>query len=382
MIAIRGTCDCGWIRALVSTALFAFLGPAARAGDDDAAGPAWLRAPLTRGPVAATLGLDTDHAWWGIDGAMPLALGHPRVRTNVEGRSVLGLGLSIAGQGGSEPQGLRYAALVDRRSLRTGEWLGVSTGGGSKGQNTRLQLGTGIWRSLLQVEMEAGVVSSFVGYEDREASHWGFYRDSLHWRDTTTYQSVDRSGLWHTAQSALRWHYGRMELTAVGGVTVGEHIEPRRWAQAIMHLQASRRLLVMAAFGQRPAASMAFDPSAHPQTMIGVQLAPWASRESAPPASAVPRARSWLAESMSDGLTKITVRCSGVFSVELAGDFTDWAPVALTARGGDRWETTVTILPGLHQVRIRLDGGEWQVPPGLPSTQRDFAGAAGVLLIE
>ena len=81
--------------------------------------------------------------------------------------------------------------------------------------------------------MEAGVVSSFVGYEDREASHWGFYRDSLHWRDTTTYQSVDRSGLWHTAQSALRWHYGRMELTAVGGVTVGEHIEPRRWAQAL-----------------------------------------------------------------------------------------------------------------------------------------------------
>ena len=85
---------------------------------------------------------------------------------------------------------------------------------------------------------------------------------------------------------------------------------------------------------------------------------------------------------MSDGLTKITVRCSGVFSVELAGDFTDWAPVALTARGGDRWETTVTILPGLHQVQIRLDGGDWRVPPGLPSTQREFAGAAGVLLIE
>jgi hypothetical protein len=32
--------------------------------------------------------------------------------------------------------------------------------------------------------------------------------------------------------------------------------------------------------------------------------------------------------------------------------------------------------------QIRLDGGEWQVPPGLPSTQREFAGAAGVLLIE
>jgi hypothetical protein len=313
---------------------------------------------------------------------VPLALAFPSIRSNDENPSVFGLGLSIAGQGGSDVQGLRYAALIDRRRLRTGEWLGLSTGGGSKGQNTRLQLGTGIWRSLSRVEMEAGVVSSFVGYENREASHWGFYRDSLHWRDTTTYQSVDRSGLWHTAQTALRWRYGRVELTAIGGVTVGERIEPHRWAQAIMHLQASRRVLVMAAFGQRPAASLAFDPSARPQTMIGVQVAPWASQESAPPPSTVPRARSWLVRSVGDGLTKISVRCSSALRVELAGDFTDWAPVALTTTGRDVWETTVTIPPGLHQVQIRLDGGDWQVPPGLPSTQGEFAGAAGVLLIE
>src|SRR5512141_3334786 len=99
--------------------------------------------------------------------------------------------------------------------------------------------------------MEAGLVSSFVRYQDRQESHWGFYRDSLHWRDTTTYNNVDRSGLWHTAQSALRWRYGRMELTATGGVTVGWRIEPRRFAQAVLNLHASRRVTVMAAYGQR-----------------------------------------------------------------------------------------------------------------------------------
>jgi hypothetical protein len=30
---------------------------------------------------------------------------------------------------------------------------------------------------------------------------------------------------------------------------------------------------------------------------------------------------------------------------------------------------------------VRLDGGAWQVPPGLPRTNREFAGDAGVLVV-
>src|SRR5439155_14301630 len=173
-----------------------------------------------------------------------------------------------------------------RRSRRTGGWLGLSTGGGGEGQDTRLQFGTGLWCSLKRIEVEAGVVSSYVRYEEREVQHWGFWayrRGEMQWRDTTTYQDVDRSGLLHTAQSALRWRHGIMELTALGGVTVGRRIEPRHLAQAVLNVQASRRVMVMAAYGQRPPASMAFDPSARPQTMVGIQLAPWSTREPAPP---------------------------------------------------------------------------------------------------
>ena len=53
----------------------------------------------------------------------------------------------------------------------------------------------------------------------------------------------------------------------------------------------------------------------------------------------------------------------------------------MTATGDDWWETSLTIAPGLHQVQVRLDGGPWQVPPGLPRTNREFAGEAGVLVV-
>ena len=369
-----------WVRALGSALMIVGAARVAQAVDE-APGPAWLRDPLTRGPLAASLGLDPRHTWWGVDGTIPLNLGTPPVPTGATSQPVLGLGLSIAGQAGSGTRSVRYSALVDRARPSTGEWLGVSTGGGSQGLDTRLQFGTGLWRSLAPIEIEAGMVSSFVGYQRREASHWGFYRDSLHWRDTTTYQNVDRSGIWHTAHGAVRWRNGRMELTAIGGITVGQRIEPRRWAQAMLDIRASRRLKVMAAYGRRPAASMAFDRSAPPQAMLAFQVAPWASREPPSLAAVVPRAREWSTRPLGDR-TVCSVRCPDATQVEITGDFTDWAPVALSPAGRGRWETTLAIAAGLHQVQIRLDGGEWQVPPGLPSTQHEFAGTVGVLLID
>ena len=46
------------------------------------------------------------------------------------------------------------------------------------------------------------------------------------------------------------------------------------------------------------------------------------------------------------------------------------------------WGAEFAVAPGLHHVQVRADGGAWQVPPGLPTTQGDFAGAAGVLVME
>src|SRR5262245_22258023 len=93
---------------------------------NDAAGPAWLRAPHTRGPVVGTLALDDRRVWWGIDGALPLDFGFHGTRASLSGVPALGLGLSITGA--SDLRALRYTALLDRRGRQAGGWLGISTG--------------------------------------------------------------------------------------------------------------------------------------------------------------------------------------------------------------------------------------------------------------
>jgi hypothetical protein len=349
--------------------------------EGEALRPEWLRAPETRGPLAAAIGVDAQRAWWGIDGAVPLSFWLPRTRTNVANEPAFGLGLSVTGSATSDASNLHYSALIDRRTRLTGGWLGVATGG-SGVQSSRFRVGTGLWRAVAPFEFEAGLVSGMEQGVTREVTHWTVAPDTFRSHDTTSVNDVDRLAFSTTAHSAIRWRFGRMELGAMGGLTLGPRNTPLRWAQATMHVQASPHVLVMAAYGQRPAASMAFEPAAGGYTMLGVRVAPWASHDWGVPHSTAPVAVRWRAQPLEDGGTVIRLRCHNASRVELAADFTDWAPVTLLSTGNDWWERSVTIPPGLHEVQVRLDGGVWQVPPGLPRTAREFAGDAGVLVIE
>jgi hypothetical protein len=67
--------------------------------------------------------------------------------------------------------------------------------------------------------------------------------------------------------------------------------------------------------------------------------------------------------------------------VELSGDFTGWKAVPLVATPGDAWRISLPIAPGTHQVNIRVNGGRWMVPPGLPPILDEFGGAAGLLVV-
>jgi hypothetical protein len=272
--------------ALVLATVFGVPG-AARAGE--AAGPAWLRAPKTRGPVAGSFAYDGERAWWGFDSVLPLSFGFARGTTPAEGPPALGLGLSVAGRGFADGRELSATALVDRRGPHAGAWLGLSNGGGGD----RLHLATGLWRAVASVEYEAGLASSLLQYDERIAEQWSYWPDSLHRRDTTTFRDHERTGLSTTVHGTLRWRHGRLELATVGGLTAGEGASLERWAQATMHFQASRRLLLTAAYGDRPAAAVAFDPTARPKTMVGAQLALWSSPEWAMSKAIAARAIAW-----------------------------------------------------------------------------------------
>jgi hypothetical protein len=68
--------------------------------------------------------------------------------------------------------------------------------------------------------------------------------------------------------------------------------------------------------------------------------------------------------------------------VELMADFTDWTPVPFAERADGVWELALFISPGVHRVNVRVDGGPWQVPPGLTAARDEFGGEVGLLVVQ
>jgi hypothetical protein len=77
----------------------------------------------------------------------------------------------------------------------------------------------------------------------------------------------------------------------------------------------------------------------------------------------------------------MTVRAPGATRVEVAGDFTDWSPVSLASDASGNWVLRAQLEPGVHRVRVRVDGGEWQVPPNLTRARDEFDGWVGILTV-
>jgi hypothetical protein len=176
--------------------------------DPAPAGPAWLRAPRERGPLAGTFAFD-GRASWGLDAAIPLG-GQPAL---AGARSRYALGVSVAGRGAEGTDDLRFAALMDGRRNRMGAWLGAA-GAGAGAPGGRLHLGVGMWRSFAPVELEAGVLTSAVQTRHAVTNHWSYPIDTMRTRDTVTVGTASRSELWTTAQGALRWRLGRFARSA------------------------------------------------------------------------------------------------------------------------------------------------------------------------
>jgi hypothetical protein len=102
-------------------------------------------------------------------------------------------------------------------------------------------------------------------------------------------------------------------------------------------------------------------------------------RQARPPQ---PRGPSWRVSSAHAGVTRIEVVWAGARTLELMADFTNWEVVRLEPTDGDRWRVDVPVAPGVHRVAMRVDGGGWAAPPGLPVAADAFAGSVGILTVE
>jgi hypothetical protein len=81
------------------------------------------------------------------------------------------------------------------------------------------------------------------------------------------------------------------------------------------------------------------------------------------------------------GAVRLLVRAPNATHVELAGDFTDWRPLALTPAGPGRWEAALHIAPGVHHINVRLDRGPWFAPGGTARATDDYGGEIGIFVV-
>jgi hypothetical protein len=85
--------------------------------------------------------------------------------------------------------------------------------------------------------------------------------------------------------------------------------------------------------------------------------------------------------SYSDSQRTIRVHAATARTVEIMADFTDWHPVTMRDLDGGRWELQTSIVPGVHRLNVRVDGGPWLVPQGARVERDEFGGEVGVFVV-
>jgi hypothetical protein len=358
-------------------------------------GPATPSRSLSaRGPLALSFAAEPAATHWSLETGWPLGSGaHSNLRgdpaRSASGFRLAALVLASDDRGdGAARRGVATTLLLDRGTGPSAGWLGVSFGGAreASGATPRLRAAIGVARAFRGVQTEAAVVSSAVLFRNdprwfvRRTWQVGSRSDTTVMRDTSELVPADHAVGWTTAQATLRWSRGRWAVESVGGLSLGEGVTARRWAQGTARVQLNRRLLLLASAGERPQASLAFDGAAHPHTMLGLQYAPWSTPEWAMSRSLRPVTVGWRTAPAGPGHVLLRVHCRDAHRVELAGDLTDWSPVEMLAVHAGWWALVLPAAPGPHRVQVRLDGMAWQAPAGLPRGEDGPAGPAGVLL--
>jgi hypothetical protein len=78
----------------------------------------------------------------------------------------------------------------------------------------------------------------------------------------------------------------------------------------------------------------------------------------------------------------LRVKAPRAASVEITGDFTSWSPTPLSPVGDGWWSVTFSMRPGKYQMNLRVNRGNWLVPPGLIPLADEFGGSVGLLIVE
>lgn len=187
-------------------------------------------------------------------------------------------------------------------------------------------------------------------------------------------------------EGSVNWAHGWLELTGQLGYRFGDSYDvtpdSRRWAAGSAVVWITNRVAAVMGGGRVPANPSRGLPARN-YANFGLMLSYSSIPRTTVPVKPLTLAavRDFEVRSLSTGTQKITVRVGGVETVEVMGDFSDWTPLVLMRRGRDLWDITLPVSAGVHEINLRLDGGPWLAPPGLPTRRDSFNGDVGLLVV-
>jgi len=307
----------------------------------------------------------------------------------------------VAASNGTSPLEIVTGARFSLASASAGWWVGgdVVHRSGFKDAVEQPRIETGGWRRIGNVVVSVSgarrSTSDLSSYATRRVSTYFKYLDSLtgRWDSTLVTQTfgdsnrVSEQRRWGETEAGLLWE-GRVlsaSLT-VGGRLPSRDVPRAAWGAASVAVRLESPVsLVVGAGGARGAYFVL--NSEHRFVMAGLRITPWRSTASVPDAG--PRAsgeevigRAFVVDRVRAGVYRVVLSAPLAQSVDLSGDFTNWKPLPLVRGAGGAWTITLPLTDGTHRVNVRIDGGNWIVPPGLTTMTDDFAGEVGLLVIE
>jgi hypothetical protein len=160
----------------------------------------------------------------------------------------------------------------------------------------------------------------------------------------------------------------------------------RQWlfGEASLPIPALHRFGIILSGGLRPDRTELAQPGGR-FALLGLRMDTGAAARSEPSAAPMaalgPRSAPPVAVPLDRDHYLVRFSVPGGSRVELKGDITDWTviPLCRATAGGHLWETTLHKPAGFYHVNIRVDGGEWIVPPGLVAVPDRFGGSTGIL---
>ncbi len=186
-------------------------------------------------------------------------------------------------------------------------------------------------------------------------------------------------------ETSAKWEFLGVEYAGTAGYRFGSPIDvssdSRSWATATATIWVAPRAAIVMSGGKQPANPARAVPA---QTFgsLGMVFAYLPAHTGVPVAADQPVAvRSFDIRPVANGMQRILIRIGSVESVDVIGDFSDWEPIKLVRRGTDLWELQLPMDVGAHHINVRVDGGNWSVPPGLPTIKDGFGGEVGLLVI-